>query len=248
MIDYNLPKDWKSLQEKVAEIFREIGYSDVEADKKLKLVRGTVNADVYAVDNTQSPVTIYICECKLWSSRVPKTVVHSFRTVMQDFGAHQGIIISKKGFQKGALEAAENTNISLKNWFGFQDLFEDKWWPAICLNLYKRFDDLINYADVTPLEFRTKKWKQIENDKVKCKKFAKLLQKYRGIGYTIMGLGTEAQMPFSSEKPTFPMAFEIPTSSNKKIRTITLNSLREYTDCLISYGQQALDEFAELFP
>jgi hypothetical protein len=167
--------------------------------------------------------------------------------VVADYGAIFGIIISKNGFQKGAIEATKNTNIRLVNWFEFQDMFEDKWWPAISVKLYEQFDTLINYADITPLEFITKKWKQIENDKEKCRKFAKLLQKYQGIGYEIMGIGVDAHIPLHSRKPTFPMVFKIPSSNENKVRTITLHSLREYTNYLISYGQKALNEFGELF-
>lgn len=186
MIDHQLPKDWKDLQEKVAEILRDVGYT-TETEKKLDTVRGPVEVDVFSEDTTQSPNIIYVCECKYWVKKVPKEVVHSFRTVMQDFGAHYGIIISKKGFQKGAFTAARNTNIALKDWFGFQEMFEDKWWPAISVKIYNQFDTLIRYTDIAPSNFKKRKWDQIGDDNIKGKKFAELLRKYDKIGDAILG-------------------------------------------------------------
>jgi hypothetical protein len=58
---------------------------------------------------------------------VPKTVVHAFRTDMDEIGAHVGFIISAKGFQSGALEAARNTNIELLSWDEFQERFFARW-------------------------------------------------------------------------------------------------------------------------
>jgi hypothetical protein len=246
MIDRQVPKDWKNLENKVAQILSEAGFK-TEVEKDITTARGTVKVDVFAVDISQLPNICYICECKYWENKVPKTVVHSFRTVVQDYGANFGILISKNGFQEGSYETVKNTNISLVDWFDFQKIFEDRWWTAISVKLYNQFDTLIRYADITPSNFVTDKWRQIENDKRKCRKFSRLLQKYREIGYTIMGLGVEALMPLRTRKPMFPMIFEVPTSNRNQIRTITLNSLREYTDCLILYGQKALNEFAELF-
>jgi hypothetical protein len=246
MIDHKLPKDWKDLENKVAQILAEAGLkTSVEED--IDTVRVKTNVDIVAVDESQSPKVCYLCECKYWKRNVPLEKVNSLRSTVADYGANFGIIISKNGFQKGAYEAARKTNIRLVNWFEFQDMFEDKWWKAICITLYEEFDTLINYADITPLNFKTRKWKQIENDEAKCKKFSQLLTKYREIGYEIMGLGVEALMPLPPPKPTFPMIFKIPSNQNRT-KTKKLNSLREYTDCLVFYGKKALKEFAELFP
>jgi hypothetical protein len=247
MIDPKLPKDWKDLENKVAQILTEAGLK-TSVEKDIDTVRVRTNVDVVAVDESQFPNVCYLCECKYWKSNVPLEKVNALRSTVTDYGANFGIIISKSGFQPGAYEAAMKTNIRLVNWFEFQEMFEDKWWRAICLILYKDFDTLINYADITPfLNFKTRRWKQIENDELKCKQFAKLLTKYRDIGYEFMGLGVEALMHLPPAKPTFPMDFKIPSSQNIT-RTKRLNSLREYTDCLLFYGKKALTDFAQLFP
>jgi len=125
MINASPSKDWQDLQNEVAQIMRESGLV-AEVEKKIETVRGPVNIDVYAEDNTQRPPVIYICECKHWRAAIPKTMVHAFRTVAADYGANWGLIISSAGFQAGTHEAARNSNIRLLNWHEFEELFEDR--------------------------------------------------------------------------------------------------------------------------
>ncbi len=98
------PIDWRDLQKKVAGILSEIGY-DCEIEKEIKTTRESINIDVYAVNNKDIPVSNILCECKHWNSSIPKTIIHSFRTAVTDFGANHGIIVSKVGFQSGAYDA-----------------------------------------------------------------------------------------------------------------------------------------------
>src|SRR4051794_16957058 len=115
MIFTDEPKDWSGLQDRVAQVFNEIGCL-VEVEKDIVTTRGSVNVDVYIQDTTKVPNLVYLCECKYWESHVPKSVVHSFRTVVADYGAHVAFLISKRGFQSGAFEAAANSNIMLLTW------------------------------------------------------------------------------------------------------------------------------------
>ena len=68
------------------------------------------------------PPSVYLCECKHWRRAVPQEVVHAFRTVMADVGAHRGFIISIAGFQEGAFEAVANTNIDLVTFEELQEI------------------------------------------------------------------------------------------------------------------------------
>src|SRR5260221_9845968 len=68
-----------------------------------------------------------ICECKDWRTNIPRGVVHGFRTVMEETGAHRGYIISRVGFQAGAIEAAKATNIDLVTFAEFQNIYFNKW-------------------------------------------------------------------------------------------------------------------------
>lgn len=141
------PKNWKDLQNQAALILSECGFK-AEVEKTINLVRGTVNVDVYAVDETQTPQTVYICECKRWASAVPKNVVHGFRTVLSDCGANWGLIISKAGFQGGAVEAAEFSNVRLMTWEQFEELWMNRWIEKhLRPTLYKAQDRICDYTE-----------------------------------------------------------------------------------------------------
>jgi hypothetical protein len=123
------PKDWKELQALVALLFSGMGCT-AEVEKSVPAARGAVELDVFATDSASGHKITYVCECKLWSKPVSQHVVHSFRTVVADIGADIGIIISANGFQRGAVAAAELTNIRLLTWEGFQQTFENRWTEA----------------------------------------------------------------------------------------------------------------------
>ena len=120
------PKDWRSLQTRSAAILNESGLA-AETDREVKLVRGAAKVDVYAWDEQSTPPSSLAVECKLWSRRVPKSVVHAFRTVIVDSGVNTGVVLSRKGFQRGAREAADKSNCILMDWCGFNSLFIARW-------------------------------------------------------------------------------------------------------------------------
>jgi restriction system protein len=147
MIESGLPKDWHELQDKTAQILSE---SDFEAytDREISLARGTVSVDVLARDLSATPPATYICECKHWQSAVSKNVVHAFRTIVVDAGAHRGFIISSGGFQSGAYEAVEHSNVDLVNWSEFQHLFVERWFQTFMApTLLKEGDALHEYTE-----------------------------------------------------------------------------------------------------
>jgi len=109
------------LQHDVSTILRDCGY-ETDTEKTIETVRGKVEVDVFAIKKKAYTSTV-LCECKYWNTAVPQTVIHAFRTVVEDSGASQGIIISKTGFQKGAFEAVAKSNLVLLTWQEFQDAF-----------------------------------------------------------------------------------------------------------------------------
>lgn len=54
-----------------------------------------------------------IIECKNTNSKISVNTVGAFKELLESVGAHQGIIVSSSGFQKGALESAKQSNIYL---------------------------------------------------------------------------------------------------------------------------------------
>ena len=116
------PLDWRDLQDKVADVFRDMGF-DAEVEKYVEMPRGGAKIDVYARDKTQAPELVYVCECKHWTNSVPQEKIHALRTVVAETGANYGLLIAKSGFQSGSFAAANQTNIRLLDWQQFQDLF-----------------------------------------------------------------------------------------------------------------------------
>jgi restriction system protein len=147
MIESGLPKDWRELQDKAAQILSESGF-EAHTDCEISLARGTVCVDVLARDPSATPSATYICECKHWQSAVPRNVVHAFRMVVVDAGAHRGFVISSGAFQSGAYEAVEHSNVDLVNWPEFQHLFIERWFRTFMApTLLKEGDALHEYTE-----------------------------------------------------------------------------------------------------
>lgn len=147
MIYSDLPSDWRDLQFRTAKILVESGF-EADVEKTIQLARGEVEVDVYAVDPTTTPSSIYLVECKYWNRSVPKSVVHSFRTVVSDAGSHHGLIISKDGFQEGAYETVEHTNVKLLDWRQFETLFEERWFKSYAgPRIYEECNPLFSYSE-----------------------------------------------------------------------------------------------------
>ena len=49
---------------------------------------------------------LFVVECKDWSRPVQKRDVQAFLHVIRDIGAHKGIMVSRSGYQKGAISVA----------------------------------------------------------------------------------------------------------------------------------------------
>lgn len=120
------PERWQELEELVRAILAECGM-DSRRQVRLEFPRGGAEVDVVATETIEGITYRTICECKNWDVNIPQDVVHSFRTVMHESGANRGYIISKRGFQRGAIEAARSTNIELVTFAEFQNLYFDKW-------------------------------------------------------------------------------------------------------------------------
>ncbi len=55
----------------------------------------------------------WIVECKHWKSPVSKLHVLALREIVIDTGADRGVLLAESGFQSGAIEAANLTNVRL---------------------------------------------------------------------------------------------------------------------------------------
>lgn len=111
--------DWKDYQEETAEFFRSLGL-DAKTDVTLKGVRTNHDIDVLVKSHHVGFDVTWIIECKHWKTKVTKLHVLALREIVSDTGADRGILLAENGFQSGAIEAANLTNVhvtSLANVF-----------------------------------------------------------------------------------------------------------------------------------
>lgn len=104
--------NWKNYQEKVADFFRSLGL-DAETDATVQGVRTKHNVDVLVKSHHAGFDVTWIIECKHWKSKVSKLHVLALREIVQDTGADRGILLAEAGFQSGAIEAANLTNVQV---------------------------------------------------------------------------------------------------------------------------------------
>ena len=244
----SLPNDWRDLQNKVAQILQECGFS-VDIQKDINTVRGIVNIDVIAQDITRKPISTYLCECKHWQTRVPKSVVHSFRTVVADYGANWGFIISSGGFQRGACEAAVKTNIRLLVWEEFQEIFVNQWIVKYMLpRIHKVSDPLIKYTEPTnPQIFHKAK----KLDPVSYNQFVDLRNKYTDLAHLTSPFRVVPLNMRHRILPYLPLRniMIIPHVKWTNIPDDLLDavSLRDFLDILCNHLEEGINVFDHVF-
>ena len=235
------PSDWKDLQNKVGEIFTDIG-CDVEIEKDIETVRGIVNVDVYADNKTVNPNEKIICECKYWNTQVPKSVVHGFRTVIQDYGANSGLIISKSGFQSGAYEATEKSNVKLYTWNEFQEAFKIRWLNSIIDKLEEVGYPLRKITD--PMEsFYDENFEKLTNNNKN--KFIELQKMYMRLSMSSMRIQYKNIMSGKLELEYLNETIKFNSKGFKK--DIEVKCLNDYFKYLIERCKKGLSEIDELF-
>jgi hypothetical protein len=116
---------WKKYQEDTAEIFRSIGWES-EIEKDVEGARGTHEIDVFVTFQQHGIGCQWVVECKYWNSSVPKEKVLALQSIVDDIGADKGVLVSKKGFQSGAIKQAQKSNIFLTSLDELRELVEEK--------------------------------------------------------------------------------------------------------------------------
>lgn len=104
--------NWKDYQEKAASFFRSLGL-DAETDVTIHGARTTHDVDVLVKSHHAGFDVTWIVECKHWKSKVSKIHVLALREIVSDTGADRGILLAEEGFQSGAIEAANLTNVQV---------------------------------------------------------------------------------------------------------------------------------------
>jgi hypothetical protein len=149
-ITNKIPDTWQELQSMVAQVLQDCGM-DVEVEKVIQTVRGSVEIDVYAEETINSRKYSTICECKHWKSNIPQHVIHGMRTVLSDIGCNKGYIITTSYFQSGSISAVDKTNLELLTWDEFQEVFFEDWYE-------KYFCETLNSDLKLPSEYHLIPW------------------------------------------------------------------------------------------
>lgn len=104
--------DWSDYQEEAAEFFRSLGFQ-AQTNVTLQGVRTEHDIDVAVEIELVGFSVRWIIECKHWKTPVNKLHVLALRQIVSDLGADRGIILCEVGFQSGAVEAANLTNVQV---------------------------------------------------------------------------------------------------------------------------------------
>lgn len=229
----NAPETWQELEKMVQQAFAEMGYES-SRNYKLKTVRGTVDIDVHAIKSSTPIPTVVLCECKHWDKSVPQSVVHGFRTVCSDAGAHFGLIISKKGFQPGAEKSRLGTNVHLMNFSEFQDTFFGEWRVGATMILSRMYGQLL------PIFRAFSRMQENGLDLIDETTIERVdvLNKYSVFfGYE------ERYSKFFIEGGSFPATINDPRGDPRVIAQVTVRSHREY----IEIAREAVIEATKRF-
>lgn len=105
-------KKWHKYQEEAAQLFRSMGL-EAETNVAMHGARTKHDIDVVVRSRHAGFDITWLVECKYWKVPVNKLHVLGLRTIVHDLGADRGILLCEVGFQSGALEAANLTNVQL---------------------------------------------------------------------------------------------------------------------------------------
>jgi hypothetical protein len=228
------PEDWVHLQNLVGQMFTEVG-CDVETGRSLQLVRGNKEVDVWVRDPDTTPPSEYLCECKFWSKAIPQEVIHAFRTVVSDYGAHRGFIVSRVGFQSGAYDAVRKTNVNIVTFAELQEMFFDRWRIAMGERFTPYADRLFPYWDY-PGKMPRIKWGEEHVERRHL-----LIEAYR----PLLKLGPLARM----ERFIVQLPIVLPSldSGGQINGQVVINSYRQLYDFIDSKKDEALKQFQILY-
>lgn len=101
-------------EELVAGIEASEGVERVETKYDLPLNHGgSKEVDVAVWTNANYHNVFIIIECKFWNYRVPQSVIGETISNVANSSADKGVVVSKSGFQSGAIEQAKGVGVEL---------------------------------------------------------------------------------------------------------------------------------------
>jgi hypothetical protein len=208
------PFTWQDLEAMVCQAFDEMGYES-HRNEEISTVRGKVRIDVHAIKRSNPIPTHILCECKYWTKPVDQNVIHNFRSICSDIGAHYGLIISKKGFQPGAAESSGYTNIHLLSFMEFQTTFFNEWRSGIFMRFVKMSYLLRPLHPMNPYF--------ADNDALQDKiRSINIFKKYA------IFFGYHSYFDYFINRKEFPALIIDPRGDPRSLKTITVLSPRQF--------------------
>ncbi len=244
MITSSVPREWKELQNEVGIILEQCGFS-VKVEKKVNTARGEAVLDVYAEEIVKGRKYSIVCECKHWKSKIPQTVIHSFRTILNDTGANIGYIVSLRGFQSGAVKAANYANLELVTWEEFQKSFCDSWLDQyLCPLITKELDPILGYTEPLVQDWMCK----VPDHEVPLIKA--LREKYFAFAVLVMAFTTYSVFMRRTGFPKLPLSEnwqELNVAESCIPREILeATGYREFLHASLNFGKQGAIEFKKI--
>ena len=235
------PQTWQQLQDWCAQILHECGWQ-AKTEVTVDLVRGHAVIDVLATETVRGREYQTLVECKNWSSKVPQHVVHSFRTVVADVGANAGYIVSMAGFQPGAYQAVEHTNVKLLTWLEFQEIFEQQWyWEYLTKYVVEHLEPLGDYLEPIPAMTH---WDQYLEEEVE--RLKQLHREHQPLGVLIMALSPYIGMLDGQfVRLTLPLREQARVYSSLPERLFERTGYREFIAELQDHCMPILREFRQ---
>jgi restriction system protein len=106
--------DWNDYQEKAANFFRSLGL-EANTNVTVQGVRTKHDIDVLVTSYHAGFNVSWVVECKHWRTKISKLHVLALREIVHDTGFDRGILLAENGFQSGAIEAANLTNVQVSS-------------------------------------------------------------------------------------------------------------------------------------
>jgi len=104
---------WRRYQQEAAALLTELGFTTGVEDRITSTRGVTHEVDVSARRSVAGVEILWVAECKLWRSAVPKEKVAALAAIGEDLGADRCLLMSETGFQSGAIQMAAGRNITL---------------------------------------------------------------------------------------------------------------------------------------
>ncbi len=112
--------DWKSYEELVKDVYEQLGRAQnvnilcSGSDCRYTGKSGVVHQiDVLAAHSDGIHEYLTDIECKYWEKYIDKDIVMKVKSIVEDCNFSKGIVVSKNGFSKDAIQYAENVGIGL---------------------------------------------------------------------------------------------------------------------------------------